>query len=76
MRFVALAFGSPLPSGVALAPPETGTLVVDSAVHPSGFDGVASELSGFSLVEAASLDEVLDTLPSEGTFEVRPAEVS
>ncbi len=71
-----LAFGSSLPSGVSLAPPETGTLVVDSAVHSSGFDGDASALSGFALVDAASLDEVLDRLPSEGTFEVRPAEVT
>lgn len=76
MKFVVLAFGSSLPSGVTLAPPDTGTLVVDSAVHPSGFDGVAADLSGFALVDAASLDEVLDTLPSEGTYEVRPAEVT
>ena len=73
VRFVVLAFGSPLPSGVALAPPETGTLVVDSTVHASGFDGASSALSGFALVDAASLDEVLDTLPAEGTYEVRPA---
>jgi hypothetical protein len=76
VRFVVLAFGSPLPTGVTLAPPETGTLVVDSAVHPAGFDGAAAALSGFALVDATSLDEVLDTLPSAGTYEVRPAEAT
>jgi hypothetical protein len=76
MRFVVLSFGpSPL-SGIVLAPPETGTLVVDGAVHPEGFDGAAAALSGFSLVDVASLDDVLDALPSVGTFEVRPAEVT
>ena len=76
MRFVVLSYGSPLPSGLSLAPAETGTLVVDSAVHSSGFDGAAASLSGFAVVDASSLDEVLDTLPSAGTFEVRPAVVT
>jgi hypothetical protein len=76
VRFVVLSFGSPLPSGVSLARPETATLVVDSAVHPSGFDGGLSELSAFAVIDAASLDEVLDVLPPVGTFEVRPTEVT
>lgn len=71
-----LAFGDFAPADVLLAPPETGTLVVDGAVHSSGFDGAAAALSGFSLVDAVSLDEVLDALPPVGTFEVRPAEVA
>ena len=76
MRFVVLSFGSPLPSGVSLARPETATLVVDSAVHPTGFDGGLAELSAVAVMDAASLDEVLDVLPPVGTFEVRPAEVT
>ncbi|WP_028045593.1 hypothetical protein [Cellulomonas sp. URHE0023] len=76
MRFVVLAFGSSARSDVALAPAETGTLVVDGAVHPAGFDGAAAALTGFSLVEAVSLDDVLDALPPRGTFEVRPADVT
>lgn len=71
-----LAFGSPLSAGLALAPAEAGTLVVDSAVHSTGFDGAASALSGIAVVDASSLDDVLDTLPPEGTYEVRPAEVT
>jgi hypothetical protein len=76
VRFVVLAFGASGPCDVPLATPDTGTLVVDGAVHPSGFDGAAAELSGFSLVEAGSLDDVLDALPPVGTFEVRPADVT
>ena len=76
MRFVVLSLGTALPSGVLLAPPETATLVVDSAVHPVGFDGGLTELSAIAVVDAASLDEVLDMLPPVGTFEVRPTEVT
>ena len=76
MRFVVLAFESSAPSDVLLAPPETGTLVVDGAVHSAGFDGPAAALFGFSVVDAGSLDDILDALPPVGTFEVRPLEVT
>jgi len=75
VRFVVLAYDSAAPSEVALATSETGTLVIDGVVHPFGYDGAAAALSGISVVDAGSLDDVLDTLPSVGTFEVRPAEV-
>ena len=76
MRFVVLSFGSRFASGVSLAAPETATLVVDSAVHPSGYAGGLTELSTVAVIDAASLDEVLDLLPPVGTFEVRPTEVT
>ena len=76
MRFVVLSFGSRFASGVSLAPPETATLVVDSAVHSSGYTGGLTELSTVAVIDAASLDEVLDLLPPVGTFEVRPTEVT
>jgi hypothetical protein len=75
VRFVVLAYESAAPSDVPLSTPETGTLVIDGVVHPFGYDGFAAALSGISVVDAGSLDDVLDTLPPVGTFEVRPAEV-
>ena len=71
-----MAFGSSLASGISLASADTATLVVDAVVHPAGYDGAAAELSGFAVVDAASLDEVVDALPPVGTFEVRPTEVT
>ena len=74
MRFVVLAFDSaPLPGGVTLGSVDTATSVRDRTLRDGTFDGHASALTGVRVLEASDLDAVLDTLPTTGTFEVRPA---
>ena len=70
MRFVVLAYG-PLPAGgVPLGAAETATHVRDGELV---FDAVTSPVTGLQLVDASSLDAVLDVLPPTGSFEIRPA---
>jgi hypothetical protein len=76
MRFVVLAYGPLAPPGpgllaeVALGSADTATVVRDGVLV---FDQPASALAGLQLVDASSLDSVLDALPSTGLFEIRPA---
>jgi len=70
MRFVVLAYGPPPAEGILLGPAETATHVRDGELV---FDEVASPVTGLRLVDASSLDAVLDVLPPTGSFEIRPA---
>ena len=73
MRFVVLAFGpAVLPAGITLGSVDTATSVQDRALRDGTFDGPASELTSFQVLDASDLDMVLDQLPAVGTFEVRP----
>lgn len=74
MRFVVLAFGSAvLPAGITLGSVDTATSVQDRELRDGTYDGPASALTGIQVLDASDLDAVLDTLPTTGTYEVRPA---
>ncbi|WP_421735347.1 hypothetical protein [Cellulomonas sp.] len=74
MRFVVLAFGSAeLPAGITLGSVDTATSVQDRTLRDGAFEGPTSALTGIQVLDAPDLDVVLESLPTTGTFEVRPA---